>query len=319
MKKALITGISGFAGSFLAEHLVEKNTFTVAGTYLSESSKENVASIGSHLSLTQIDLMDHEKVTELIRKEKPDVVFHLAALSSPAESFKDPSRTINNNIVGEVNLLEAIREAGLMQTRILIISSAEVYGVVSEKDLPVDEETKLRPASPYAVSKIAQDFLGLQYYYAHKLPIIRVRPFNHIGPRQAPNFVVSSFAKQIAEIEKKKNPPVLRVGNLNAKRDFTDVRDIVRAYELLIEKGVAGEVYNLGTGESHRISDVLQTLLSLSSVSISVTKDQALLRPGDLPDNVCNRTKITKVTGWEPKISLEQSLRDTLDYWRNII
>jgi len=319
MKKALITGVSGFAGSFLAEYLLEKNTYTLAGTYLSESSKENVASIGSKLSLIKVDLMDREKVSELIKKERPDVLFHLAALSSPAESFKDPSRTINNNIVGEINLLEAIREAELTQTRILIISSAEVYGVVSEEDLPVDEETELRPASPYAVSKIAQDFLGLQYYYAHKLPIIRVRPFNHIGPRQAPNFVVSSFAKQIAEIEKKKNPPVLHVGNLSAKRDFTDVRDIVGAYELLIEKGIPGDVYNLGTGKSYRISDVLQILLSLSSVSITVTEDKALFRPGDLPDNVCDRTKITKITGWEPKITLEQSLRDTLDYWRNII
>lgn len=319
MKKALITGVSGFAGSFLAEYLIEKNAYSIVGTYLSESSKEYVASLGSQLSLTQVDLMDREKVSELIKKERPDVVFHLAALSSPAESFKDPSRTINNNIVGEVNLLEAIREAELMQTRILIISSAEVYGVVSQDDLPVDEETNLRPASPYAVSKIAQDFLGLQYYYAHKLPIIRVRPFNHIGPRQTPNFVVSSFAKQIAEIEKKKNPPVLHVGNLSAKRDFTDVRDIVYAYDLLIEKGIAGDVYNLGTGKSYRISDVLQTLLSLSSITITVTEDQALFRPGDLSDNVCDRTKITKVTGWEPKISLEKSLHDTLDYWRNII
>ncbi len=319
MKKALITGVSGFAGSFLAEYLTEKNTYTIAGTYLSESSKENVASIGEKLSLTKVDLMDREKVFELIKNESPDVLFHLAALSSPAESFKDPSRTINNNIVGEINLLESIREAGLTETRILIISSAEVYGVVSQEDLPVDEETELRPASPYAVSKIAQDFLGLQYYYAHQLPIIRVRPFNHIGPRQAPNFVVSSFAKQIAEIEKKKSPPVLHVGNLSAKRDFTDVRDIVHAYELLIEKGIPGDVYNLGTGKSYRISDVLQILLSLSSVSITVTEDKALFRPGDLPDNVCDRTKITKVTGWEPKITLEQSLRDTLDYWRNII
>ncbi|MGH7203397.1 MAG: GDP-mannose 4,6-dehydratase, partial [Candidatus Levyibacteriota bacterium] len=184
---------------------------------------------------------------------------------------------------------------------------------------PVDENTPHRPANPYAVSKIAQDYLGFQYNLSYKLPIIRVRPFNHVGPGQAPTFVVSDFAKQIAEIEKGNREPVMRVGNLDAKRDFTDVRDMVRLYSLLIEKGEPGEVYNAGNGVSHSVQEVLDLLQSFSKMKITVQHDPAKMRPSDVPDIMCDRTKVTKATGWKPQISFETTIKDTLDYWRGIV
>lgn len=319
MKKILITGVSGFAGSFLAEHLVNKKTHTIIGTFLSDRHLQNIEKVKDSIKLVNVDLIDEEKVFELIESEKPDIIFHLAALSSPAQSFKNPSLTINNNIAGQVNILEALRKTSCFHTRVLIVSSAEIYGLVQQKDIPIDEETPLRPATPYAVSKIAQDFLGLQYFLSYDLQIIRVRPFNHIGPRQGANFVVSSFAKQIAEIEKGRCAPVLRVGNLEAKRDFADVRDIVKAYDFLVENGIPGEVYNIGSGVSHKIEDILDTLLKFSKVTIRVEKDSALFRPSDIPELRCDTAKIASLTTWKAEIPLDVSLRDTLDYWRNIL
>ena len=263
--------------------------------------------------------MDNAKVFYLIDRLRPDLVFHLAALTSPKDSFDDPSVTMINNIKAQVNILDAVRKLGFKDTRILVVSSGEIYGLVDKEDLPIDEETVLRPTSPYSVSKITQDFLGLQYYLSHKLKIIRVRPFNHIGPRQSSVFVVSAFAKKIAEIEKNKLEPVLSVGNLESARDFTDVRDMVEAYVLAVEKGKKGEVYNLGSGKSYKISEILEKLLSLSSVKIKIEIDENLLRPVDIPNLVCDVTKFTKLTNWRPKISIDTTLKDTLDYWRNII
>ncbi len=254
----------------------------------------------------------------MVHKVKPEFVFHLSALTSAAASFKNPAATITQNVTMQINLLEAIRESA-SNARILIVSSADIYGMVKKEELPINESVAFRPVNPYAVSKITQDFLGLQYFLSYGLQVVRVRPFNHIGPRQAPYFVIPSFAKQIAEIEKGKKEPVLRVGNLETKRDFTDVRDIVRAYEMLLEGGVVGEVYNLGTGVSHKIADILDTLLSLSSAKIDVRVDSKLLRPSDEPELVCNTTKIKEAIGWGPKYTLEETLRDTLDYWRNIV
>lgn len=316
--KTLITGVSGFAGTFLAEHLLERN-FEVCGTYLQESSLSNLGKNKDRIELSQIDLSDRSRVSDLIKKSKPDYIFHLAALTSASDSFEDPYSTIENNIHAQLNLLEAARKSELDDARILITSSAEVYGLVDEKDLPINENVELRPTSPYAVSKITQDYLGLQYYLSYNLKIIRVRPFNHIGPRQTDKFVVSAFAKKIAEIEKGKREPVLSVGNLKSKRDFTDVRDIARAYLLALEKGEAGEVYNLGSGKSYEIADILDRLLLLSKIKINVEIDKSLLRPADNPDLVCDSEKFNKITGWIPTIPLEETLSDTLDYWRNII
>lgn len=318
MKKVLITGITGFAGSFLAEHLVSIGEYEVSGTFISEGSLKNVASIKDKLDLVKVDLTQKDAVESLIQQKKPDMVFHLAAMASVGASFKDPVATFHNNVDSEIFLLEALRNEGLINTRTMIISSAEVYGYVQPENLPLSEEAPLRPANPYAVTKIAQDFLGLQYALSYKMPVIRIRPFNHVGPRQALGFVVSDFAKQIVDIEKGKQEPVVKVGNLEAKRDFTDVRDMVKAYTLLMEKGEAGEVYNIGSGVSHKIQDILDMLIGLSTVQISVQTDPTKLRPSDVPEIVSDNTKMAEITGWEPEISLETTLKDTLDYWRNI-
>lgn len=312
MKKALITGISGFAGSFLAELLLEEG-YEVYGTHISDDVK-NIDSIKDSVHLKKLNLLDTKDVEQYISSTSFDTIFHLAALTSPAESFKEPTAVFTNNISAQINLLEAVRQSS-SSPRVLITSSAEVYGMVKEAELPISEKAELRPGSPYAVSKIAQDYLGLQYFLSYGMDIVRIRPFNHVGPRQAPGFVVSSFAKQIAEIENGKEKPVIKVGNLTAKRDFTDVRDMVKAYVLLAEKGVSGEVYNAGSGTSHKISEILDTLLSFATQKIEIETDPAKLRPSDVPDIRSDNRKIESETGWKPEIPLEKTLKDTLDYW----
>ena len=308
--KALVTGINGFVGTHLNNLLVEKG-YEVFGTVKPPADKEG--------NLFPVDILDYEGIKKVVEEVAPDYIFHLAALSSPSASFQNPSETITNNIGGQVNILEAVKELKLLNTKVLVVSSAEIYGKVEGKYLPTDENAPLKPTSPYAVSKIAQDFLGLQYFLSQNVKSIRVRPFNHTGPYQGPFFAIPAFAKQIAEIEKGKKEAVLRVGNLDTKRDFTDVRDIVRAYDLLMEKGECGEVYNLGSGKSHKISDVLDILLSLSTEKIIVEKDLQLMRPADIPELLCDCTKLKNATGWKPEISLEDSLKDTLDYWRSVV
>lgn len=312
MPKAFVTGINGFAGTHLNNLLVGKG-YEVYGTV--KPTGEDV----SDPNLFSVDIQDFQSLKNAIEQASPDYIFHLAALASPAESFKNPSETITNNISGQLNILEAVKQLQLIETKVLVVSSAEVYGAAESHDLPMDEDTPLRPLSPYAVSKIAQDYLGYQYFKSQNVKAIRVRPFNNIGPNQAPIFVVSSFAKQIAEIEKGIKEPVMKVGNLETRRDFTDVRDVVIAYELLMQRGEIGEVYNIGSGKSHKIQEILDILLSLSNISIIIEKDPELMRPGDIPELLCDYTKIHKTTGWRPEINLETSLKDALDYWRNIV
>jgi len=316
MKKALITGVSGFVGGFLAERLSSNHQYDITGTYHSTKPQlfENTS-----VKLRQVDLGDIDSVELLIASVKPDVIIHLAAMTSPAESFDDPARTITNNVIGQLNLLESVRKQKLQSARVIIVSSADVYGLVKPEDVPVDENTPFRPTNPYGVSKITQDYLGLQYFLSYKLNIIRVRPFNHIGPRQSDRFAIASFAKQIAEIEKKQHEPIIKVGNLDAKKDFTDVRDIVRAYELLCEKGDAGEAYNLGSGYAYKIEELLEKLISYAKVPISVVKDPERMRPSDSNLLICDNVKLKAATGWEPEISIETTLRSTLDYWREVV
>lgn len=318
-KKIFITGISGFAGSHLAERLLLTENYEISGTYLTPESLLNLPSIKDKIKLFKLDLNDAKFIGKVVSEVKPDIIFHLAAMSSPSDSFKNPTETIMNNVNAQINLLEAVKNAKLLSSKILIVSSADIYGMVSKENLPISEETPFKPANPYAVSKITQDFLAFQYFVAYKLNIIRVRPFNHIGPRQSPGFVVSSFAKRIAEIEKGRTEPVLRVGNLSSKRDFTDVRDIVKAYVLAIEKGAVGDVYNLGRGISYKIQEILEKLILLSNIKIQVEVDKSLFRPIDEPELVCDNTKFKTLTNWEPAIPIEQTLKDTLDYWRQIV
>lgn len=318
-KKILITGMTGFAGSFLAEYLVKNSIGEVVGTYIAEASLQNISHISEKVKTIHLDLKDSKKVEDVISSEKPDWVFHLAAIPAVGDSFTKPAETIINNVVAELNLLEGVRNSKLFETRILIVSSADVYGKVSEKDLPIDEDTPFMPTNAYAVSKITQDYLGLQYAISYNLQVVRVRSFNHFGPRQATGFVVADWCKKIALIEKSKIPPVIKVGNLKAKRDFTDVRDMVEAYYLLLEKGKVGDVYNVGSGKSICIEDVLYILLKEAKVKIMVEKDDALFRPVDSLERVCDNRKFVSLSGWKPKIPIEKTLKETLDYWRNIV
>ena len=314
MKRVLITGSSGFVGGHLIDHLLSLGDNDIYGTYRSEKPKGE----GEHLHFKQVDLEKKEEVDALLDEVRPDRIYHLAAQSNVDQSIKNPIATFHTNIDSQLNLLTSLKEKDMGETRILLVSSAEVYGFVTSSDLPVDEDTPYKPGNPYAVSKIAQDYIGFQYFLSYKLPLIRVRPFSHVGPRQSPAFVVANFAKQIAQIEKG-GEKVIKVGNLEAKRDFTDVRDMVKLYAMLIEKGMPGEVYNAGKGEARSIQEILDTLLSFATVSITVEKDPSRMRPSDLPILVADPRKVKEITGWEPAIPLQDTLKDTLEYWRKVV
>lgn len=313
MKKALISGITGFAGSHLAQYLLDRN-FSVSGFYHPKHPTDNISSIKSKLNLIPADILDAKRVAQSIKTTLPDYVFHLAAFSSPSASFTNPRETLENNINGQINILEALK-AIKSKAKILVIGSADEYGKVNEKDLPLNEDAPLSPLSPYAVSKVAQDLLGFQFYLTEGLNIVRVRPFNHIGPRQSCAFAIPSFAAQIAQIEKN-GPRTLKAGNLENKRDFTDVRDMVRAYLLALEKGEPGEVYNIGSGKAVKIADILSKMISLAKVRINVERDRSRIPPVDIKIIYANYSKFKNKTGWSPKIPLETTLFDTIEYER---
>jgi GDP-4-dehydro-6-deoxy-D-mannose reductase len=315
MKKVLITGATGFVGQHLTNYLASLNQFEIYGTTQSDQSSHKQGNV----KLEKVDLSDFDSVLTMIDRIKPDFIYHLAALTSPAESFNNPTPAVLGNIGMQMNLMNAMRKANLINSRILIVSSGEVYGLIKTEDLPIDEDTPFKPANPYAVSKVAQDFLGLQYYLSYKMDIVRVRPFNHTGPGQSSGFAIPSFARQIALIEKGEQEPVIKVGNLLSARDFTDVRDIVIGYKLLMEKGQIGDVYNIGSGKSITIKNMLDMLLSFSEIKVEVVEDSGKVRPLDTPNIYSNYSKLNTLTGWTPEIPIEQTLKDTLDYWRSIV
>ena len=310
--RALITGIAGFVGGHLAEALQAETDWEVWGAVIGSVAR---ASAISGAKMLTTDLREPEQARVLVETARPDVVFHLAAQAYVPQSWADPWDTYQTNVGGQLNLLEAIGKAGL-RPRILIISSNEVYGLVRPEDLPLTENSPLRPNSPYAVSKLAQDFMGLQYFFDRGWPIIRMRPFNHIGPRQNERFVAPSFAKQIVEIERGRHAPVLRLGNMAAQRDFTDVRDVVRAYILAAQKGEPGEVYNIGTGQARSVREMLDIMLAQCSMPISEETDPAKFRPSDTPISYADPSKFKRQTGWEPRWSFEQTCVDILNDWR---
>lgn len=314
-KKAFITGISGFAGSHLAEFLLSKK-YKVAGI-VRKKENPNLAKIQKNLELFQGDLQNETRVGAILKKAKANEIFHLAGFSVPRLSFDQPSKVFETNVVSTINLFEAIVGQKLKPV-VVSIGSSEVYGI-TKKGAKISEEFPLNPVSPYGVSKAAQDFFGFYYFKNYDIPVIRLRPFNHIGPRQESTIAVSSFAKQIASIEKGFAEPVIFVGNLEAKRDFTDVRDMVAAYYLAASKCKSGEVYNVGSGQSYTLAAILDILLTFAKAKIKVKLDKSLLRPADIPDFVANSEKFSKVTGWKPEIPLEKTLKDTLNYWREKI
>lgn len=313
-KKALITGITGFAGSHLAELLLDKG-LEVWGTARPRSKTDHIESIKRKIHLEDADLVDSHSLYTIVNKIKPDYIFHLAAQSFVPTSWASPSATLEVNITGSANLFEAVRQAGIDPV-IQIACSSEEYGLVYPDETPIKEDNPLRPQSPYAVSKVAMDYLGYQYFCSYKMRIIRTRGFNHTGPRRGETFVTSNFAKQIAMIEKEKQEPTIYVGNLDATRDWTDVRDMVAGYVAAVEKGEPGEVYNICSGRGVVIKDMLDILLGYSSVKVAVKPDQSRMRPSDVPVLIGDNSKFVKQTGWKPTIEFEQTMKDLLEYWR---
>ncbi len=314
--RALITGITGFAGSHLAEYLLQEQPgVEVYGTLRWRSRMDNIEHLGKRIHLVEADLRDYSSMHRALEETRPDFIFHLAAQSFVPSSWSAPNDTIVTNVTGQTNLFEAIRILKLDPT-VQLACSSEEYGLVLPDEVPIKETNPLRPLSPYAVSKVAQDYLGYQYFMSYGLKVIRTRGFNHTGPRRGQVFVTSNFCSQVAAIELGLQEPVIRVGNIEAIRDFTDVRDMVRAYWLAVTKGTPGEVYNIATGSGIRIREMLDRLLALSKVEVKVEVDPERLRPSDVEILIGDSSKFRADTGWEPRIPFEQTLEDLLDYWR---
>ncbi|MEI7643850.1 MAG: GDP-mannose 4,6-dehydratase [Chloroflexales bacterium] len=314
--RALITGINGFVGSHLAEYLLQQGACEIWG--VSRSSSIDLIRLRGQVTLVQADLTDPESTARAIVAAQPDMIFHLAGQPFVPESFRDPAATMATNILGALHIFLALI-AHRLPARVLVVGTNEEYGKIQPEDLPINEHAPLRPTSPYGVSKVAQGMLGLQYHLSHGLDVVRVRPFTHIGPRQNERFVTAAFARQIARIERGLQPPVMQVGNLSACRDFTDVRDVVRAYALLMRHGVAGEVYNVGTGQAVMIRDMLDMLLAESATPIEVQLSADLMRPIDIPLVTCDARKLRACTGWSPTITISQTMRDVFAYWRDAL
>jgi GDP-4-dehydro-6-deoxy-D-mannose reductase len=295
--RAFVTGGHGFVGPWLVQHL--------------EASGDQVMVADPDLDITVAD-----SIGAALADALPDAVYHLAAQSNVAESWKSATQTFNVNAVGTVNVLQAARACG-SQPRVLLVSSAEVYGAVGVDQLPVAESAPFRPVTPYAASKAAAELAGLQAWLGWGLEVIRARPFNHTGPGQPPQFVIPALARQIAEAAQQ-GVSALRTGNLEAKRDLTDVRDVVRAYRLLVQRGQPGEVYNVCTGRSVAIRDLVDRLLELAGLDLAVELDPDRMRPVDVADVRGDPTRVQQATGWSPSIPLDQTLADVLDYWRNV-
>lgn len=313
-KTALITGITGFVGSHMAELLLSEG-FEVYGLCRWRSRTENIDHIKNKLHLVEGDLLDAHSLQDMMMDVRPTHIFHLAAQSFVPASWTSPAVSLEINVVGPCNLFEAVRAAQI-DPLIQIACSSEEYGLVHPDEVPIKETNPLRPLSPYGVSKVAMDYLGYQYFQSYKLKIVRTRGFNHTGPRRGDVFAESSFAKQIAEIEKGGKEPIIFVGNLEAQRDYTDVRDMVKGYLAAVQRGEPGEVYNICAGKAVKIQKVLETLLGFSKVKVEVRQDPSRMRPSDVPILLGDNSKFVKQTGWQPTIPFEKTMEDLLNYWR---
>ena len=314
MKKALIIGAGGFVGGYLSAVLGSEFNMEVYATKL--PGTEPMEDLGLPTDrIVDLDILDKSAIVDVLFEIRPDYIFHLAAQSSVSVAWRNPALTIDVNIKGSTNVLDAIREL-YYKPRIVLVGSGEEYGHIEEGETPIKEDTKLRPGNIYAATKVCQNMIGSIYSSAYDMELMLVRAFNHIGPGQAPLFVVSDFCKQVAEIEAGLREPVMNVGNLAAKRDFTDVRDVARAYGLLALSGKAGETYNVGSGNAMEIRAILDIIIGMSSKKIEVKVDPNKIRPVDVPIIEADITKINEATGWSPRIPIETTIRETLDYWR---
>lgn len=311
--RAFITGVTGFAGSHLAGYLIGKGD-EVLGLLKTGTDLENLSDLRAKVLLFRADICDGAAVKGILEEASPDVIYHLAAEASSGRSLKNPREALEINVLGTLNVLEAARGLPSL-SKILLVSSAEVYGVVQPEQLPITEKAELRPVHPYATSKVAVHFLGYQYLQAYRIPVVEARAFNHIGPRQSLDFVVPDLAKQLAEIKVGIQKANVAVGDLSAQRDFTDVRDVVRAYQLLAERGKAGEVYQVCSGRAYSIRQILDMLISIADIDVTVFVDEEKLRPVETPLMVGSREKIKNELGWEPMIPLRKTLEDTFEYW----
>ena len=313
--KTLVTGAAGFVGTHLCEYLLRQGD-EVHGTYLDQAEFERLPEfLRQQAALHQCDLSNLEQTRKVLEPGGFERVYHLAAISSVHESWKGQDLVIRVNLYGWINLMEAARQY-CPTARILMVSSGEVYGVVPENRQPIDEFQPLHPINPYAVSKAAQEMFCYQYIHRYQLQVVIVRPFNHTGPRHAPSFVCPDFAKQIAEIEQGKRAALISVGNLEARRDFSDVRDVIRAYHLALEACAPGVPVNVASGKAWSIKQILEMLLQFSTVPIEIRQDPNRLRPSDVPLMLGDYTRLHRQTGWQPEIPFEETLQNVLTYWR---
>ncbi|MGH4049866.1 MAG: GDP-mannose 4,6-dehydratase [Clostridium sp.] len=310
MKKALIIGISGFVGGYLAQELMD-NGVEVYGADI------NKGKLNDNIKFMQVNLLDQGSIINALSDVRPDYIINLAAISSVKVSWDKPDLTFDVNVKGVINLFEAVRSVNL-KPRVLLIGSSEQYGKITQGER-VDEEYALNALNPYGISKITQEKLAMMYKETHGIDVVLVRAFNHTGPKQNLGFVVPDFAKQIAEIEMLDKESTMYVGNLKAERDISDVRDIVRGYYALLLKGKSGEIYNIGSGTAHSMEYLLNSLVKFSSKKISVEIDEKKFRPVETPRIVCNNDKIIRDTDWKPDISMDKTLEDTFEYWREIL
>lgn len=310
MKKAMVIGAAGFVGGYLIKHLNDDCGYEVVATKLPSETLENLPA-----KVYNLDILDKESIVSLLFETRPDYIFHLAAQSSVSVAWNNPQLTIDVNIKGAVNVMDAVREL-YYKPRIVVIGSGEEYGHIREGETPIKEDNRINPGNIYAATKACQNMIGSIYARAYDMEIVLVRAFNHIGPKQSPIFVVSDFCKQVAEIEAGLREPVMYVGNLSAKRDFTDVRDVVRAYGLLAKNGQKGSTYNVGRGHAYAIREILDKIISYSTVEIKVETDPAKIRPVDVPIIEADISRLVEATGWAPEIAIDDTIKEVLDYWR---
>lgn len=311
-KRVLITGAGGFVGPYLIKELQKTKENEIFASIYSSSSDISTLLPSSHI--IEGDLTNQEYSEALLEKASPDIIYHLASLSQVSSSAEETTKVITTNTLITYNVLEATKRHK-PSARLISVCSGNVYGKVKKNELPIKESNPLRPLNPYAVSKISQEYLSLEYHYAHKLDIVILRPFNHTGPGQLDSFVVPSFAKQFASILAGHTKPVIEVGNLDTARDFTDVRDMVRAYVLAGDKGLSGEIYNIGSGTSYTIRQIVALFSKLANIKVSVHESKERLRTSDVPILTADSTKFRKQIGWQPTITFEQTIGDVLQYW----